>query len=244
MPSTRLYGATRTIIAANNEDVLQTRENLSVHDLEAIIDRYFHVPVDPISAEYLQSIDTYDEGWVERDAIAEHVLWLVKNHSWKPQGRFLVSTDGNDGLMRGLMTRSGVRALICQWFVSYLLDPKAFHLKHLKSKLYVRIRGGQLLVNVKGLLNCWDVYMDKKRDSVPNASVLTAGLKGLYQNSARIRLLNGDKERTDYRVIDIENLVQWAAENDFADREQIEQALAVDTEKLLTVENEAGIRSN
>lgn len=238
MPNARLLGATRTIIAANNEDVLQTRENLTVHDLEAIIDRYFHVPVDPISAEYLQTINTFEDGWVSKDVIAEHVMWLVENHPWTPQGRFLIPTDTNGGLMRGLMTRSGVRALICQWLVSYLLDPKTFHLKRLNSNMYVRVRNGQLLVNVRAFLNCWDAYMDKKREPPPNASILTAGLKGLYRSSERTRIVNSGpgntKERVDYRIIDVEHLVQWAAENDFADREQIDEALAIDTEKLLT----------
>lgn len=212
-----LLGATRTIIAANNEDVLQTGENLSVHDLEAIIDRYLHVPVADEAAEYLNTLDTRAAGWVDRDVIAEHVLWLVDNHPWKPEGRFLIRTDQK--LMRAMMTRSGVRSLICQWLVGYLLRPNKFH-ERPNSNNYVRLHQGKLLLNVRGLLNCWNVYLDSKREPCPPTAQLISGLKGLYDGTERIRISSEDKkERVDYRIVNVENLVEWAKNSDFADED-------------------------
>jgi hypothetical protein len=227
-PNAVLLGATRTIIAANNEDVLQTGENLSVHDLEAVIDRYMHVPVKDEAAEYLRSTDTFGQGWVEKDVIAEHVLWLVENHVWEPEGRFLIKTDQK--LMRAMMTRRGLRSLVCQWLVGYLSDPKKFHARP-NSNGYVRMKQGQLLVNVRGLINCWNVYLDSKREPCPQVGELVSALKGLYEGTERVKLQSEDKkESVNYRPINLDNLEEWSKNADFADVDLLERNLAASIE--------------
>lgn len=232
-PNAVIKGATRTIIAANNENVLSTQEHLSSFDIDAIIDRYFHVPTQKVAAEYLSDTDT--TGWVSEDKIAEHVLWLVENHVWTPKGRFLMSVE-DQTLYRALNTRTGVRSAICQWLVSYLLNPKLFD-TDARSKQFVRVKGKKLLVNVQGLIACWEHYVQNER--CPPTGHLASDLAALCESECdsskkdpRLRYINESGARVNYRVFNVENLIAWAEKSGFADREQIEKALSVDTQVL------------
>jgi hypothetical protein len=222
-PNATLIGATRTIVAANNEDVLSTQENLSAYDIEAIIDRYFHVPTQKEAADYLRDADTSE--WVRGDRIAEHVLFLVENHQWRSQGRFLIKVQ-DDSLHRQLVTRTGVRSAICQWLTGYLLNPRKFD-NDAKAMDLVRIDNQRLLVNAQGILNCWDSYVRNER--CPTTGHLSSDLIALCRDVPRVRLMNRSGARVNYRVFNTDNLFAWAERNGFADREQLGEALARDT---------------
>jgi hypothetical protein len=223
-PTADMVGATRTIIAANNENVLSTPENLSAHDIEAIIERYFHVPVGDEAAEYLRNVDT--SLWVRGDVIAQHVTWLIQNHAWRPNGRFLIRVE-DEGLHRALATRTGVRSAICQWLTGYVLNPRKFD-NDARGQELVRIKDGKLLVNAQGMLNCWEHYVPNER--CPTTGHLASDLAALCESAPgktdqRLRYVSKNGARINYRVFNIENLIAWAEKSGFADREQIEQAL-------------------
>ncbi len=230
-PTAFMEGATRTIIAANNENVLSTPENLSAHDIEAIIERYFHVRVQSEAADYLKDTDTSE--WVRGDRIAEHVMWLIENHPWKPDGRFLMRVE-DESLHRALATRTGVRSAVCQWLTGYLLNPKKFD-NDARGQGFVRIKEGKLLVNAQGLLNCWDHYVPNER--CPTTGHLASDLSALCENTngkndQRLRYVNKMGVRVNYRIFNVENLVAWAEKSGFADREQIEEALSKPTTEV------------
>lgn len=222
-PNATLEGATRTIVAANNEDVLSTQENLSAFDIEAIIDRYFHVPTEPEAREYLESTDTSD--WVSGDKIAEHALWLVQNHPWERKGRFLIKVE-DEGLHRHLVTRTGVRSAICQWLVGYLMNPGMFD-NDARGHNLVRVDNQRLLVNAQGIIECWDHYV--KNERCPFTGHLSSDLTALCKNVPRVRLENDQDKRVNYRVFNVDNLIEWAERSGFADRETILDALKKDT---------------
>lgn len=230
LPNTKLLGATRTIVAANNKEVLRTSENLSNDDIEAIRDRYFHIAVDPDAADYLTSIST--KGWVDEDMIAEHALWLRDNHVWESHGRFLVQVL-DEQLHRTLTTQSGCKSNICQWLCGFLHDQMKFH-NDIRTCLYVRVRDQKLLVNVKGILMKWNLYVPEHEKSPP-VGILSRALIELCptDKNSRLRYDNAKGQRMNYRVIEIENVVAWAEETGFADREEIFEALKEDSETLV-----------
>lgn len=230
LPTAELKGATRTIIAANNEGILATNENLTSDDIDAIAARYLNISVPPAAAEYLRSVDHAD--WVGGDKIAAHVLWLRDNHLWISKGRFLIDVD-DPRLVHSLTTRSGNRAAVCQWLVGYLRDPGKF-LCDARGQKLVRIKDGQLLVNVKGIVSCWDHYVSN--EPCPKTGNLQQALRALYEpvehdKRPRLEWSVGNKERVYYQKINVEQVIQWAEDTGFADREEIEEALGTDTEK-------------
>jgi len=232
LPTIDCIGAMRTIVAANNEDVLSTPENLSANDIEAIIERYLHIPCQDEAAEYLESVDTWaDGGWVFGDKIAEHVLWLVQNHVWFKEGRFLIK-PGDDALGREFSTRSGSRSSICQWLVGYLREPGKFDNEGKGNKL-VRVKDQRLLVNTQALVRCWDHYVTNEK--CPSTGAITTGLIALCVPNVRPRYFDDNNKRVNYRVIDIENLIRWAEKNGYADREQILDSLKKDTEDRISI---------
>ena len=224
-PTATLHGAIRIVITANNEEILATPENLAANDIAAIIDRYLHVPTSRDAAVYLRNTDT--SGWVERDMIAEHVLWLAENHEWTARGRFVIETQ-DAALHRSLTTRSGNRSAVCQWLCSYLLNPAPFDNDGRSAKL-VRIHEGRLLANTQGLVSCWGIYV--QNEACPPTGRMSSAIASL-STERRLRL-HGEagKPRINYREIDVENLVAWAEETGYASREDLEQALTQATEE-------------
>lgn len=222
IPSAKLVGATRTIIAANNEDILRTQETLTANDIGAIADRYLHIEVTEEARHYLEAVDT--RGWVDGDKIASHALWLRDNYEWEVEGRFLIKVK-DQSLARGLATAGGINSQVCQWLASYLQHPHAFE-SDTKSKGFVRVHKQQLLVNIQGLINCWEKYVQNNR--CPSTAHLSTAIAAL-SSPGRVRLVNELGVRTNYRIIDIENLVVWAERTGFVTREVIEEGLGHQT---------------
>lgn len=224
LPNSKLLGATRTVIAANNEDILRTQENLSANDIGAIVDRYLHVPTNVAAAEYLNRADVDTTGWVAGDMIAEHSAWLRDHLDWKPEGRFLIRV-WDEQLSRSLANRSGDRSSVCQWLVSYLLNPNRFD-DDARGKMYVQINKGRLCVNTQGLYNCWGLYIDNEK--CPPTGRLASAISALSLPD-RAKLNNEEGTPTNFRVIDKANLITWSRDTGFATDEEIDAALKIDT---------------
>lgn len=233
LPTATLVGATRTIVAANSDEVLGTQENLTVNDVAAIAERYLHIEVNSDeAATYLLATDT--SGWIERDMIAEHVLWLVENHPWKPRGRFLIEVDAKS-LQISLAVRDGVKSHVCEWLVGYLLDPQRFDTAGAANML-VRRKDGELLVNVQGISNCWDFYVNNPKFSPPTGALARA-LAGICKDEGdgdpRLRYKDARGRFVKYRVVDIAYLLAWAKSTGKGDPEEIRNALKISTEETI-----------
>lgn len=227
LPNSKLIGAIRCMIAAHDKSILRTAEAMSNNEVAGSIERYFYIPTNPEAANFLANLrpTTHERGWVSEDKIAEHVLWLRDNHRHESQGRFYVHVP-DEALFRALSTQSGVKGSLCQWLVSYLLNPNEFH-KSAYSNLYVRVKDGRLLANVHGPMKLWDTYIGKN-ERCPPTGILGRALAELSHES-RLKYEDQQGVRTNYYVVDLENLFSWAEDNGFAERERLEAALAVDT---------------
>lgn len=217
-----LIGAVRLVISANNEEILATNENLSNHDIGAIVDRYLHVPCQVKAFYFLENTDT--SRWVDSNMIAEHALWLRDNFVWKPNGRFLVHGD-DDALHSRLISTSGIRSAVLQFCVGYVIDPNRLDTMAI-GRDWIRVHKGKLCVNPQALVRCWSAYVGNEK--CPSTGRISSTISALSEGP-RIRLTIPGIGRPNYRIIATKHLVAWAERNGYASRDEIEEALAVDT---------------
>jgi hypothetical protein len=222
LPVATLVGATRTVIAANNEDILRTQENLTVNDIGAITDRYLYIPAGPEAKEFLEATDT--STWISGDAIAAHALWLRDNLVWEPQGRFLIPIS-DEHLTRSLIIRAGVNSTMCQWLCGFLINPQPF-LDAADHNMLVRVYEGRLLVSTQGVLVGWKHYVGN--ESCPRVHQIANSLVAL-STGERKKLKNALGAWTNYRIVDERNLVEWVEHSGFTTVEQIVDGLSRDT---------------
>ncbi len=219
LPTSTLIGATRTVVAANNEEVLATAENLSTEDISAIVARYFYIRVDSTLADFLHHKDPRGNGWVDGDKIAKHALWLRDNHKWSDKERFIIPhTD--ETTHRSLTVRSGIRSAICKWLVSWLLDPNRLATDS-RSKDLIIVKNQQVNINVQVLERCWSIYV--QHEPCPPTGKLASALAALCAQERYQKQINGKK--FNYRTVNTENLIAWAENTGYADREQIIELL-------------------
>lgn len=228
-PAVELRGATRIIVAANNEDVLMTGESLTEEDIHAISERYLHIPCNPKAARFLEKQDTFR--WIAEDRVVEHIWWLHENMDWEPDGRFLIKDPDDESLVRSLSVRSGGRSSLAEWLVNYLRRPEDFN-SDAKSDLLVRVKDGQLLVNVKGISLGWGIYVPQEK--TPATYKLMRDLKSLLVDNKRVKASTPDG-RINYYVVDIRSLKEWAKVTNLMTPEEIDKALQIDTEKRIAL---------
>lgn len=225
-PETVILGCTRLVIAANNEDILAIVENLSVNDIEAIGDRFYHIKVRPEAAEFLRFCDA--GSFVTEDKIARHALWLRDNHAIRRDGRFLIR-QADRTFYRALTTKSGIRSSVCQWLVGYLRDPRRVDI----AKTYqARVSKKRLLVTTRVILDNWQLYVPN--ETVPSTGRLASAIAGLSKDE-RPHLSVPGGPPANYRWIDTEHIIAWAQETEFATADEIRAALSVDTEDRAAV---------
>lgn len=217
----KLLGCTRTIICAHNISILRSTEHMSENEVTGTAERLLYIPCNPEAARFLETINTFERGWVDGDGIAEHALWLRDNHVHESQGRFYIKS-ANEEIVRMLSTGSGIKSMVCQWLVRFLLDPgRVEHSANNKDAL-VRVFNGHVLVNVRGVSEMWKTYFPN--ENAPSTSVLSSAISELSIPNLRPKL-GGRADRINYRVIENKNIFSWAEHTGFASREEIEEGL-------------------
>lgn len=233
LPSSRLMGATRTLITGNSEDVMETGEQVSYNEMKASLERFLHVraiesiiPGEPApAAKFLLETDT--SGWVERDMIAQHALWLRDNHDWKPEGRFMIDVD-DVMLQRSMINRNQKASQLLQWLVGYLKNPMPYH-QGGKEPWFVRISEGKLFVNIKGVVDNWSLYVEHERCPLPG--VLMRTMSTISHRRAQLKVPYVGY--VNYREVDVDQLRAWTDYSGWATQEEIDATLETDTEELM-----------
>ncbi len=221
-PNATVRGCTRLILAANNQNLLETTEHLTENDIAAIVERFFYLPVQREAVAYLTTLGRdVVSTWIEKDAVAKHCLWLSENIVVPRNTRFLVSGEASD-LTRSLASGTGQRANICQWLVFYLQAPTL--LNSTRHRHFVRVKGGKLYVNVMALWENWNLYLKTTKDA-PSTMIISKALAGLSVGAA-MRDLDNPTHIRRFRIVDVSLLVEWALNADVASEEEILQYLA------------------
>lgn len=224
LPNGKLIGVTPTIVAAHDPSILRTPEELSNNEIEGIMERYFHIAVRDAAGDFLANLrpTTFERGWVDGDKIAEFVMWLYYNHQHESQGRFYINRPDVENT-RWLATSSGARSSVLRWLCSYLADRTKLD-GDANTLMLVRVHQGQLLVNIRGLLNYWDKYIGNEK--CPPSGKLAQTVAELSYPGRRVQLLDGKRVPTNYRVIHPDNLYAWAKNSDLITEEEITKQLA------------------
>lgn len=229
-PETQILGSVRLIVAANNQDIMAIQEHLSISDIEAISDRFYHVPVQPEAADFLRLVWATTPGGTRRwtdmgDALARHILWLRDHYPRTADGRFLIQPKDPE-FYRGLATRSGIRSNVLQWLCSYLKRPQ---LIDSRQDYGVRVKGGALYARADLILECWSTYVG----NVPSPQIGQLAQAIAELSTQRQHLAKPRGGSAHYRKIDPGHLFAWAEQTEFMTRDEIEQVLKTDTEDRL-----------
>lgn len=225
MPNAILRGATRTLVVANNMEVLATSESLSVEDIEAIGVRYLYIEAQKEAADYLEKVgaDRVRE-WVEKDMLVEHLYWLRENRQVSSRGRFLM--DPSPEIQNTLLTHSGPPQALCQWCAGYLSHRKMFD-DDPGTNRTAFIENGEFYVNIQAPVRFWNMFVSTEK--CPPAGVISRALKAI-SHPKRLRYRDGKGDWMKYYRIDLDKLLAWIDNNGWLDEEQLVKVLSEDTE--------------
>lgn len=217
-----MKGATRLVIAANNRDVLQTREaHLTVHDIQAIADRICMIPVSEDAARYLASLGSLSlSDWVQGDRVAAHVLWLVENRPKNPNPpRFLVQ-GGTSNLHIDIAFGTSIGSAVAHWLCAFLDDPSrlwagktprssAFGITY-SADPHPRYTAG-LVVSAQTIADHWNVYKTNVREDKATLRAVGLSLQSFSEGRTTWTFPDGTKRQCNR--VPLTNLIAWGEEN-------------------------------
>lgn len=209
-PNSILRGAVRLMLMANNERLLQinSNEEQDATDIDAVVGRFLHIPVDPAAADYLRSIGGKFgnmRGWIDDSQIARHALWLRDNlrEDFIPGTRFLVE-GSKTAVHRQMVLQSSVVAVVAEWLIRFLLKPVS-SIRQMRLAICER---DALYVNAFALSDFWEQYITSSR--VFSTHKIGKALRAISKGDKRI-----DTKR--YYNIDLEILFEWAERFELSD---------------------------
>jgi hypothetical protein len=223
LPTADMVGSIRLILAANNRNLLDTREAHTREDIDAISERFMYVEIAKAASEFVKSIGkARRDAMVEGGGLARHALWLRDTREIDTENRFLVAGD-ESALQRALVTEHGLQAVVCSWCCDYLLQPSRVDAC---KDLLARTHKGRLLVNARALVAHWDMY--KTNSDAPTIGKAGRALRALSDTSKQLPAADG--RPTNYWSIKVANLLQWASANQFCEETELLKALNRDTD--------------
>lgn len=185
-----MNGAYRTILAANNLELLGARLQLTANDRSAILERVFHLETSEAAARYLRRLgEERCMRFILDDELAKHCLWIRATMPLQRQGRFGVpplQTRLHDE-MRG---EHPVNSAVGQWLVRFVLDKRPPRVEPGGLPL-IFVRGLNLHVNVQALdqQQRWESYVSAPRD-VPPPRAIGKALVELAERRTKIGDVN------------------------------------------------------
>lgn len=211
LPVARMIGSTRLILAANNLRFADLYGDLTDDDISAFLDRFVGIDVEPAAADVLRR---YDVGrWVEMGAIPRFALWVREHVPFEPEGRFLVRGSRETKLRRALATRTGTRALICEWLAAFVANPKR---GLTAAQGGIVIDDGQILLTAPAIRDIWTTYSDEPRPRIGHINHAVGAL------TTCARAVINDRR---YRIVDLELFGAWCEEQDLFSRAELKKIL-------------------
>ena len=201
LPNAQLEGAVRVVLAANNDRLLDTGEELSAQDLDAIAERIYYLRPSPDTAQYLTDIGGPPriQRWIQGDMIAEHALWLRANRKVNEGARFLVEGNPSE-FHRHLATGSGMASLACEWLARWLADPNP------TTGNLARVGFGEVWVNTEAMAReaSWSKYVPATQ--VPTAARLGRALRSLSSDAVTVKIGNSEMS---YHRLEASLILTW-----------------------------------
>lgn len=214
LPEASVLGNIRLIFAANNWNLLSTKEELSVRDADAVAERFLVIEPAPEAGEYIQRLQVTDEdlhiGLTKGMHIAETSLWLAQNYEYQRGKRFEVDGD-SERLQRQLIMGSGTNSTILEFLCKYLSQEQIP-----PHEKYIRVGNGELLINatlVSDKTN-WETHVPSTK--IPTAARIGATLKNLSRGE---KVVNGVR----YFSLVTELVINFAKTSQVGNYDTVEQ---------------------
>lgn len=216
LPDASMRGATRTVIAANNLNLLHTGEHLTADDIQAIADRIIHVPIAPEAGEWLAARREQIAEWVSGDRIAMHALWHVAHYPKAANPpRFLVQAP-RGALHLEIGTGTSLGGAVAHWLVSWILEPsKLWNGRSLvgsAGRITYNVETREVYVSANCLTDNWETY--RTNYPIEKANIRAVGLAlGAISTRRGSYLFSGG--RSNIHVVPLEHLLAWGEESGF-----------------------------
>lgn len=241
LPTCNLDGALRLVLAGNNDRLLDTGEDLSANDLDAVAGRFLYLRPNPEAREYMLDLGgpPVVGKWITEDLLAEHALWLRDNRKVNEGARFLVegvSTEFHEHLATG----SGMSGLVCEWLVRYLVDPVTARPAAGRAQLVI-VGEGEVWANTEALAgdSAWKARVPSA--NVPSATKIGRALRNLSLDPSgeAPRILLGDKQYTFHRIKPA-LLLSWAERAQVGDLDELRRRIAAPNEHIAKAKKRRG----
>jgi hypothetical protein len=218
IPVGRMLGCARLIVAANNLRFADTYGDMTEEDIQAHLDRFCGIDVRPETREWLQRQNI--QKWVDTNAIPKFAMWARHEYRAQPSGRFLVRGPRHGKLQVALATRTGVRALLCEWLHRFVMSPKS-GLAGARGNLMIDGQGarsrGRILAKPAGVRDCWEIY--NTRDPVPRLGQINHAIGAL---ASQHRVMIGSTKMIE---IDLDTLGAWCEDTGACTKEELQEEL-------------------
>lgn len=201
-----LHGAIRLVLAANNDRLLDLREDLDSMDQAAVAERFLVVHVPEAASRYLESIGgrTGTAGWVDGDKIAEHALYLARTRKVKPAGRWIVKGEIEEVHER-LSVSSGVAGAVVEWICRYMADPARVN----AAASGIVVGNGEILINPTFMVDNWEIYV--RSDRTPSLHAVGRALRNLSAGERCQRRIAG--KVVWLWPVRVPTILRWAEDN-------------------------------
>lgn len=220
LPATQVDGAVRLIIAANNTNLLNTKNDLSEYDLAAVAERFLYIHAPQRAADYLQAIGGKTEvaKWLKEDRIARHALWLAKHRKVREGGRWLVSGELSSW-HESLAVQSGIGSAVCEWLVKNLIKYEPS-----RGTRDFLIGEGEYWINAQSMSHEMKWQANVHSERVPPLKRINDALKVISMNGARPRPVISDQRVWMHRLR-IPTLMHYAREANLGDVAQLREKI-------------------
>jgi hypothetical protein len=203
MPICDLVGAIRLILAANNDMLLNFEEQLSAWDQKAVAGRFLFIETPKAASDYLESLGGRrgTDGWVDKDMIAEHALWLKETRQVLHGSRFLVEVTRRHSVKCWRRKANGRRWCSSGFAVTWISRSR-----WLRRSSSSETDGYSSIA--RRWADSWDSYI--KSDRAPSAALIGRTLSNLSSGAAQ-------EDGVRYHELNVKLLLAWAKKNQVGD---------------------------
>ena len=190
-----LKGFLRFVAAANNLDIVVTKEEMTRTDKDAFGERLVHIDTAP-GKKYLDSLGRahIQEHWIDGKHLAEHIRFLSENWELRHPGKRFEMACNKTRLHESMSSKAGCAPEVTCWLLGYLADRnRAMTLKDLP----IAFSEGKLRVSSMAVAKRWKTYVNEQQQ--PSIARIGRALRTLSSQGRQvIKYLDGGTQQTVY----------------------------------------------
>jgi hypothetical protein len=216
-----LEGALRIVLADNSGKLIHGDE-LGGADMDAVASKFLRIDVTREPVDYLRSLGgrAGTDGWVSRDKIAEHAMWLAINRNVVLGSRLAVEGEQTK-MAQMIVVQDRTTGILCEWIARFIDHPLGSVLR-----AGAEIGGGKILVSAEAISKFWTSYVNTEKQ-VFSMTKIGRALNNLSAGKEVVSYVSGGvRSRRRLHSIRPELIYAWAEENLSCDMEEIQHKVA------------------